>query len=114
MKYVTINSNDVEGIFCFGDLYKKLGIVEFSEKRGGFIRSVEQIRANKKTIEYLHKLFVTNVKSSKDKRVKQYRKEYRDRLVAWDFVIWAPATDDTIPDMQIGLDEDKEKYDKLS
>ena len=114
MKYVAINSEDAEGIFCFGDLYKKLGIAEFSEKCGGFIRSVEQIRANKKTIEYLHNLFVTNVKSSKDKRVKHYRKEYRKRLVAWDFVMWAPATDDTIPDMQIGLEEDKEKYDKLS
>ena len=67
MKYVAINNEDVEGIFCFGDLYKKLGIAELSEKCGGFIRSVEQIRANKKTIEYLHKLFITNVKSSKDK-----------------------------------------------
>lgn len=108
-----IKEEDTNGIFCFGDLYKQLGIVEFSEKRGGFIRYVEQIRANKKTIEHLHDIFIKNVKVSKDKRVKHYRKEYRDRLVAWDFVIWAPETDDTIPDMQIGLDEDKEKYDKL-
>ena len=114
MKYITIKEEDTNGIFCFGDLYKQLGIVEFSEKRGGFIRSVDQIRANKKTIDYLHDLFVKNVKVSKDKRVKCYRKEYRENIVAWDFLLWAPATDDTIPDMQIGLDEDKDKYDKLS
>lgn len=114
MKYITIKEEDTKGIFCFGDLYLNLGIEELSETRGGFLRSVEQIRANKKTIERLHDIFVDNIKVSKDKRVKSYRKEYRGHLVAWDLVMWAPTTDETIPDMQIGLDEDKDKYDKLS
>lgn len=109
-----LNEENLNKIFCFGDLYVALGIHNMSEKNGGFLRSVDQIRANKKTIDYLHDLFVKNVKVSKDKRVKGYRKEYRENIVAWDFLLWAPATDDTIPDMTIGLDEDKDKYDKLS
>lgn len=114
MRFITVKEEDLKDIFCFGDLYIKLGIIELSEKKGGFIRSVEQIRANKKTIDYLHDYFIKTVQKSKDKRVKFLNKEYKERAVAWDFVMWAPTTDESIPDMQIGLDENKDKYDKLS
>ena len=114
MQLVDISSKDTEGIFCFGDLYVKLGIEQLSVKKGGFIFSVEQIRANKKTIDHLHNIFINNVKNSIDKRVKGFKKEYREKLVAWDFVMWAPTTDESIPDMHLGLDEHKERYDKLS
>lgn len=112
MKYVMIKNEHTDGVFCFGDMYLKMGIKEMAEVNGGFLRSVEQIKANKKTIDYLHDLFIKNVITSEDKRVKHFKKEYRDNVVAWDFVMWAPTTDESIPDMQIGLDEDKEKYDK--
>lgn len=110
----TLNNEMLEGVICFGDLYKKLGLEELSFQKGGFLVSIKQIKANKKTIDYLHNVLLDNVQTSKDKRVKMYKKEYRKVVVSWDFVLWAPETDETIPDMTIGLDEDKEKYDKLS
>lgn len=110
----TLNDEILKDVICFGDLYKKLGFEELSFKNGGFLVSINQVKANKKTLDYLHKVFLDNVKNSKDKRVKAYRKEYRDKVVAWDFMLWAPETNESIPDMAIGLDEDKEKYDKLS
>lgn len=112
MKYVSINEEKLNKIFCFGDFYKELGIIDYSFKNGGFLHSIEQIRANKKTIEYLHNKFKETVKTSKDKRVKDLRDEYKERAIAWDFVMWAPTTDESIPDMQLGLEEDTSKYDK--
>lgn len=114
MRLISISDKDLVDTICFGDLYIKLGIEELSVKKGGFIFSVEQIKANKKTIERLHDVFIENVKTSNDKRVKHFKKDYRVNVVAWDFVMWAPTTDETIPDMHIGLDENKDKYDKLS
>lgn len=109
-----VNDELLEGLFCFGDLYKRMGILELGAGVGGFINHIDQIRANKKTIDYIHDKFKANVMKSKDKRVKGYTDLYKERAVAWDFVLWAPFADETIPDMTIGLDEDREKYDKLS
>lgn len=113
MKLISVSRSDIKDLFCFGDLYMKLGIDKLSTKNGGLIFTVEQIRANKKTIDFLHDIFVTNVKTSRDKRVKFFKEDYREKLVAWDFVMWAPTTDESIPYMHIGLDEHKERYDKL-
>ena len=40
---------------------------------------------------------------TKNKHLKLYKKEYRLQLIAWDWLFYAPETDEKLEDYQIGL-----------
>ena len=100
MKLITINKDAVKDVSTMYEFYFAIGMEEHF-KNG--IKDVKQIHANKFTCEWVHNLLKENSKHTKNKHLKLYRKEYRLQLIAWDWLCYAPETDEKLEDYQIGL-----------
>ena len=102
-KTFKLEKEQLNGLICFEDLYKVLGMYDYFSKNGGFVKSVEQIKANEKTLDIIHKALQENIVKSKDSRVRGYRKKQRLSMESWDFLFYSPMIDNTVPDMTIKL-----------
>ena len=60
-KTFKLEKEQLNGLICFEDLYKVLGMYDYFSKNGGFVKSVEQIKANEKTLDTIHKYFQENI-----------------------------------------------------
>ena len=108
-KIIKLEKEQLNGLICFEDLYKVLGMYDYFYKNGGFVKSVEQIKANEKTLDNIHKAFQENIVKSKDPRIKEYRKKQRLSMESWDFLCYSPMIDNTVPDMTIKLVDTNDK-----
>ena len=102
-KTFKLEKEQLNGLICFEDLYNVLGMYDYFSKNGGFVKSVEQIKANEKTLDTIHRYFQENIVKSKDSRVKGYRKKQRLYMESLDFLCYSPMIDNTVPDMTIKL-----------
>ena len=108
-KTFKLEKEQLNGLICFEDLYKVLGMYDYFSKNGGFVKSVEQIKTNEKTLDTIHKYFQENIVKSKDSRVRGYRKKQRLSMESWDFLFYSPMIDNTVPDMTIKLVDTNDK-----
>lgn len=87
-------------LLCYGDLYDKSGIVEFINKIGKEDKlgkyHYKNIRASRKTIEYVENIMGDNIINTKNRFSKFYKKDYLKTRIAWDNFNFAPFTDNTI------------------
>lgn len=108
-KTIKLEKEQLNGLICFEDLYKAIGMYSYFSKNGGFVKSVDQIKANEKTLDIIYRAFQENIVKSKDSRVKGYRKKQRLLMMSWDFLCYSPIIDNTIPDMTIKLVDTNDK-----
>lgn len=108
-KTTKLEKERLKGLICFEDLYKAFGMYDCFSKNGGFVKSVNQIKANEKTLGIIYRAFQENIVKSKDSRVKRYRKKQRLLMMSWDFLCYSPIIDNTVPDMTIKLVDTNDK-----
>ena len=105
MKLIKFNKSNLDNCICMFDFYKSVNMLElFTPGK----TSVSQIFANKKMLDLILESIKSNVKKSKDKRVKSFKKAYRDTIVSMDWLFYAPTLDNSLEDFTIGFEYDKQ------
>lgn len=90
---------------CYNDFYVKTGVsIKIDEIRTKNINGkyhYKNIRANKKTIEKIENSLRSNLINTKNKWSKVYKKDKLSSMASWDFLMFAPFVDDSVPDDKI-------------
>ncbi|MBR2240134.1 MAG: hypothetical protein IKO49_01100 [Bacilli bacterium] len=92
-------------IYCFGDLYQKLGLdkyIEQMKKSNNFNKyHVDNIRCNSKTYTKIMQMFKYNLIKTKNKYSKMYKEPKLHSMIAFDALAFGPSIKDDIEDNYI-------------
>lgn len=106
LKRIELNDELIGNSVCIGDLYSNIRIIDLLN---GKKLNVDNIHACQDTLDYLYDAFLKNAR--KDKRLKHYRVKYQQKAVSFDFLMYAPKTDEDIPYMTLVLYKEDDKQD---
>lgn len=93
-------------VICWADLYESLGITQFLlnlDPETKKYYDVWHILASQDFQQTVNAKLKTNILKSKDKRVKIYNKEGRERMWNWDCVCFSPTTAEVDTGIQLEI-----------
>ena len=93
-------------VICWADLYEKLGITQFLlnlDPETKKYYDVLHILASQDFQKTVNSKLKENILKSKDKRVKIYNKEFRERMWNWDCVCYSPTTAEVDTGIQLEI-----------